>query len=145
MSKSITWYARPSQSEKPTGIFSLFCTSDKNHGVYNAVQGSQLLCSTARAQAWSLQEPVWKISQTWSRSLLSSALEMAMSHLLSLVNTGLKSNMGMMLKGLQVIMAVCPLSPRRWSLSVQLNAIKNRPQKDHILLEVAAKQKLFTQ
>lgn len=30
-------------------------------------------------------------------------------------------------------------------MSVGLNATKTRPQKDHILLEVTAKQKLFTQ
>lgn len=61
----------------------------------------------------------------------------------ALVNSGLNSNMGVMLKGSQVTTAICPLSPR--SLSVGLNATKNRPQQDHILLKVAAKQKLFTQ
>lgn len=49
------------------------------------------------------------------------------------------------MKGLQVTMEGCPLSPKRQSLSVGLNATKPRPQKDRILLEVTAKQKLFTQ
>lgn len=60
-------------------------------------------------------------------------------------NGGLNSGMGVMLKELEVAMAVCPLCPRRWSLSGGLNAANKGPQKARVSLEIMANQKLSAQ